>query len=59
LLGCGLVSVRAKGTRRLYRANRRPIEQLRAEFDSFWNDSLDRLSSAAQELERESSRRDR
>ena len=59
LLGCGLVSVRAEGTRRLYRANRRPLEQLRAEFDLFWDDSLDRLSSAAQELERESGDRDR
>ncbi len=57
LLGCGLVCVRAEGTRRLYRANRRPIEQLRAEFDLFWDDSLDRLSSAAQTLERESSTR--
>jgi DNA-binding transcriptional ArsR family regulator len=57
LLGCGLVSVRAEGTRRLYRANHRPLEQLRAEFDLFWDDSLDRLSSAAQELERESSTR--
>jgi DNA-binding transcriptional ArsR family regulator len=59
LLGCGLVSVRAEGTRRLYRANRRPLEQLRAEFDSFWDESLDRLSSAAEQLERESSTRDR
>jgi DNA-binding transcriptional ArsR family regulator len=59
MLGCGLVSVRAEGTRRLYRANRRPIEQLRAEFDLFWDESLDRLSSAAQELERESSNRGR
>jgi DNA-binding transcriptional ArsR family regulator len=54
LLGCGLVSVRADGTKRLYRANRRPVEQLRAEFDLFWDASLDRLSSAAQQLEGES-----
>lgn len=59
LLGCGLVSVRADGTKRLYRANRRPIEQLRAEFDHFWDESLDRLSSAARELERESSKNGR
>jgi len=59
LLGCGLVSVRTEGTRRLYRANHRPLERLRDEFDLFWNDSLDRLGSAAQDLERESSRRDR
>jgi len=45
--------------RQLDRANRRPLEQLRAEFDLFWDDSLDRLSSAAQELERESSKRGR
>jgi hypothetical protein len=30
-----------------------------AEFDLFWDDSLDRLSSAAQTLERESSTRGR
>jgi len=45
--------------RQLDRANRRPLEQLRAEFDLFWDDSLDRLSSAAQTLERESSKRGR
>jgi hypothetical protein len=45
--------------RRLDRANRRPLEQLRAEFDLFWDDNLDRLSSAAQTLERESSKRGR
>jgi DNA-binding transcriptional ArsR family regulator len=59
LLGCGLLSVRADGTKRLYRANRSPIEQLRAEFDLFWEQSLDRLSSAAQELDRESGKHGR
>jgi DNA-binding transcriptional ArsR family regulator len=59
LLGCGLVSVRAEGTRRLYRANRRPLERLRAEFDVFWDDSLGRLGAAAQQLEREAGGHDR
>ena len=53
LRDCELVSVREEGTRRLYRANRRPIEQLRAEFDTFWDESLDRLKSSVQALERE------
>jgi DNA-binding transcriptional ArsR family regulator len=52
LLECRLVSVRVDGTRRLYRANRAPIRRLRDEFALFWDESLDRLSAAAQELER-------
>jgi DNA-binding transcriptional ArsR family regulator len=53
LLDCELVSVRVDGTKRLYRANRKPIERLRAEFAVFWDESLERLSSAVEEMERE------
>jgi DNA-binding transcriptional ArsR family regulator len=51
MLDCELVSVRQDGTKRLYRANRRPIAELRAEFDQFWDEGLDRLRTAAQEME--------
>jgi DNA-binding transcriptional ArsR family regulator len=57
LLDCELVSVRQDGTRRLYRANRKPVRQLRAEFDRFWDEGLDRLVSAAQHLERRTDER--
>jgi DNA-binding transcriptional ArsR family regulator len=55
LLDCGLVSVRVTGTRRLYRAKREPIRQLRKEFAMFWDESLDRLRLSAGELERKAS----
>jgi hypothetical protein len=59
MLECGLLSVRPDGTRRMYRANRRPIAELRAEFETFWDESLERLRSAAQELEARADERDR
>jgi DNA-binding transcriptional ArsR family regulator len=52
LLDCELVSVREAGTRRLYRADRRSMARLRAEFEGFWDESLDRLRTEAEEAER-------
>jgi DNA-binding transcriptional ArsR family regulator len=59
MLECELLSVRHDGTRRMYRANRRPIDRLRAEFDEFWDDSFDRLKTAAQEIEQETGKHGR
>lgn len=44
----GLVDERRDGTRRLYRARPQGLAELRAFFESFWDDSLDRLRSAAE-----------
>ena len=49
LLASNLVSVRQEGTRRLYRANREALAQLRAELGAFWDDRLDRLKAAAEQ----------
>jgi DNA-binding transcriptional ArsR family regulator len=59
LLDSGLVLVRQEGTRRVYRADHRPMERLRVEFESFWDDSLVRLKTAATRLEHESSKHGR
>ena len=47
-----LVTVRRKGTQRLYRANRRAIAQLRANLGAFWDTSLRQLKNAAEAAER-------
>jgi DNA-binding transcriptional ArsR family regulator len=49
-----LLSERRDGTRRLYRARRDRIRQLRASLDAFWIDRLGALKTAA---EREAKRR--
>jgi DNA-binding transcriptional ArsR family regulator len=46
LLDSDLVSVRRAGTRRLYRANRQAVAQLRAELAVMWVDSLARLKTS-------------
>lgn len=48
LLASDLVTVRRAGTRRLYRANRGAVTQLRADLGAFWDDSLKRLKTAAE-----------
>jgi DNA-binding transcriptional ArsR family regulator len=53
-MDAGLLSERRDGTRRLYRARRERIEQLRAYLDGFWSDRLGGLKAAA---EREARRR--
>ena len=54
LRDAGLLSERRDGTRRLYRARRDRIQQLRAYLDAFWSDRLGALKTAA---EREAKRR--
>ncbi len=44
----GLVSVRRDGTRRLYRARREPLGEVKAFIDSYWQQSLARLKRAAE-----------
>jgi DNA-binding transcriptional ArsR family regulator len=58
MLECELLSVRQEGTRRIYRANHRPVRELRAEFEMYWDDSLERLRTAAHELEKRNRQRD-
>lgn len=48
----GLVDERREGTRRLYRARPQGLAELRAYFESLWDDSLDRLKDAAETEER-------
>jgi DNA-binding transcriptional ArsR family regulator len=44
----GLLSERREGTRRLYRARPEGMAELRAFFDEFWSDRLERLKLAAE-----------
>ena len=46
-----LVAERRDGTRRLYRARRDTIDDLRRFLDDFWDDRLDRLREAAESIE--------
>jgi DNA-binding transcriptional ArsR family regulator len=57
LLTSELLSVRREGTRRLYRANRRAIAQLRDDLGAFWDSRLMRLKQAAEATERAGRRR--
>jgi|SRR5215471_5441582 len=52
-----LISLRREGTRRLYRANREAIAQLRDELGAFWDSRLTRLKKVAEEAERRGRRR--
>jgi len=49
----GLVWVRRKGTRRLYRARPERLDEVRAFVDAFWAGGLKRLKAAAEAEERE------
>jgi DNA-binding transcriptional ArsR family regulator len=53
-----LVIERRDGTRRLYRADRSEMVQLRDFLDRFWTDSLLRLRDAAEAAERAGAHRD-
>jgi DNA-binding transcriptional ArsR family regulator len=57
LLKSNLLVVRRAGTRRLYRANRRAVTQLRADLGAFWDANLSRLKIAAEVAERKKNRR--
>lgn len=52
LLKSDLLVLRRAGTRRLYRANRRAIAELRAELGAFWDMSLSHLKREAEAAER-------
>ncbi len=45
----GLVTERRDGTRRLYRIDRRGVDDVRAYFDRFWDDVLAAYAAAADE----------
>lgn len=48
LRDAGLVEERRAGTRRLYRARPEGLAEVRAFFESLWDESLDRLKAAAE-----------
>lgn len=48
----GLVTERRDGTRRLYRARKETVEDLRRFLDDYWTDGLERLRDAAEAAER-------
>jgi len=52
LRGAGLVEERRSGTRRLYRARREGLREVREYLDSMWADGLDRLRVHAEREER-------
>ncbi len=43
-----LVTVQARGTRRLYSVDRRGLEALRSWLDDFWDEALDAFKQAAE-----------
>ena len=47
----GLVSDRAEGTRRIYRANPDGLRDLRAQLDRFWNEALTTFKQLAEQPE--------
>jgi DNA-binding transcriptional ArsR family regulator len=51
LKDAGLVSDRKDGTRRLYRVDPGGLAELRAYFDSFWGEALDRFAAEARKEE--------
>jgi DNA-binding transcriptional ArsR family regulator len=51
LKDAGLLSERREGTRRMYRARPEGMEELRAFFESLWDDSLTRLKAVAEQHE--------
>lgn len=55
----GLVDERREGTRRFYSVRREGFEDIRAFFESFWADGLQRLKYAAEAEERKQARRKR
>ncbi len=56
LKDAGLISERREGTRRLYRARPEGLAEVRAFFESMWDDSLDRLKAAAEAEHQQSER---
>jgi DNA-binding transcriptional ArsR family regulator len=48
LEGAGLVSARSEGTRRIYRAENRGLQELRRYLDTYWNDVLAAFQAEAE-----------
>jgi DNA-binding transcriptional ArsR family regulator len=48
LKDAGLVSDRKEGTRRVYRVDPAGVAEVRAYFDSFWDEALDRFAALAE-----------
>ena len=51
LKDANLLSERREGSRRLYRANRGEVAQLRTSLEQYWMSSLERLQVAAQAVQ--------
>ena len=49
----GLVTARKQGRQRYYRLDEHGVQQLRALFDLFWSDELDRLVADANQPQKE------
>src|SRR5215472_13183673 len=59
LVAADLVTVRSKGTQRLYRAHPEGFGELRSFLEGFWDEHLQRLKQEAEAEERRSSAHDR
>ena len=53
----GLVTERRDGTRRLYRADRNEMKNLRKFLDEFWTSELERLRDVAEAAQRDKEKR--
>ena len=53
LLDAELLQVRIEGTRRHYRLNWQSMQAVRAGLEAFWDERLDRLKQAAEEVSRD------
>jgi DNA-binding transcriptional ArsR family regulator len=58
LVAADLVTVRSKGTQRLYRAHPEGFGELRSFLEGFWDEHLQRLKQEAEAEERRSSAHD-
>ena len=59
LVAADLVTVRSKGTQRLYRAHPEGLRELRSFLDGFWDEHLQRLKQEAEAKERRARAHDR
>jgi DNA-binding transcriptional ArsR family regulator len=57
LKAAGLVNERRDGTRRLYRADRDEMKQLRRFLDDYWTSGLERLRDVAESAQRDKEQR--
>ncbi len=57
LKAAGLVSERRDGTRRLYRADRDEMKNLRRFLDDYWTSGLERLRDVAESAQRDKEQR--